>query len=77
MKVAWTRLPDGHTEECASVSCDHAPALWHMDVGDTGSYFCDACRRKIEGTTQPTIAWYREAKSTDELIDFLASSRHK
>ena len=49
MAAEWTKLADGVREECASVSCGHAPAQWRMDAGGTGSFFCDPCRMKIVG----------------------------
>lgn len=47
MPLYWTQLEPSAREDCASVSCGHAPARWRMDAGDTGSFFCDPCTRKI------------------------------
>lgn len=34
-------------------------------------------KRLSRSAAAPTIAWYREAKSPEELIDFLAGNRRK
>jgi hypothetical protein len=38
---------------------------------------CNAAKQENGVAETPTIAWYREAKSSDELIDFLAGNRRK
>jgi len=48
MPASWHRLPVDTKETCASVSCGHSLASWRMDSGGTGSFFCEACRRKID-----------------------------
>jgi len=55
MAALWSRLPEGQREECASVSCGHAPAQWRLDAGGTGSFFCDCCHGKIVGVLLPPV----------------------
>lgn len=46
-----------------------------MNVIAYGCKRCNAARQEV--SEPPTIAWYREAKSPEELIDFLAGNRRK
>lgn len=57
--MRWERLPHGYIAECASVSCGHAPAKWHMESGGKGSCFCDECCRKLDPNSFETAQWRR------------------
>lgn len=47
---SW-RLVEPHEQRrymCASSNCDDT-AWWSFDYGGVGSYYCDACKARIEG----------------------------